>query len=183
MDLATTLVKLREDRALYFNSPAEILSSTQRALERAEAALPGYFATLPAAECVMREIPDYEAPYSTIAYYSKPHYDGTKPGEYFVNTYKPDTRPKYEIEALTGHESIRGHHLHRAVARARRAAGVSQAQRVHRLQGRLGALRRVARRRDGPLLERPRSHWSRQLRRLALCPADRRHFAMTAAPE
>jgi len=64
----------------------------------------------------MREIPDYEAPYSTIAYYRQPHYDGTKPGEYFVNTYKPETRPKFELEALTWHESIPGHHLQIAIA-------------------------------------------------------------------
>jgi uncharacterized protein (DUF885 family) len=71
---------------------------------------------LPRTDCVMREIPEYEAPYSTIAYYRQPHYDGTKPGEYFVNTYRPESRPRYELEALTWHESIPGHHLQIALA-------------------------------------------------------------------
>jgi len=115
-DLASTFVRLREDRALYFGSGAELLTAAQFALDRAKAAVPGYFSVLPITECVMREIPDYEAPYSTIAYYRQPHYDGTKPGEYFVNTYKPETRPKYELEALTWHESIPGHHLQIALA-------------------------------------------------------------------
>lgn len=115
-DLAATLFRLREDRTLYFGSGAELLTQAQRALDRAKAAVPDYFAVLPITDCVMREIPDYEAPYSTIAYYRQPHYDGTKPGEYFVNTYKPETRPRFELEALTWHESVPGHHLQIALA-------------------------------------------------------------------
>ncbi|HEY5948781.1 MAG TPA: DUF885 domain-containing protein [Kofleriaceae bacterium] len=114
--LAATFAKLREDRSLYFGSGAEILTFAQRALDRAKAAIPSFFAVLPITDCVMREIPDYEAPYSTIAYYRQPHYDGSKPGEFFVNTYKPETRPKFELEALTWHESIPGHHLQIALS-------------------------------------------------------------------
>ena len=115
-DLAATIAKLRSDKALYFTSREEILAAAQRSLDRAKAAIPGYFSVLPKTDCVMREIPAYEAPYSTIAYYRQPHYDGTKPGEYFVNTYKPETRPRFELEALTWHESIPGHHLQIALA-------------------------------------------------------------------
>ncbi len=115
-DLATTIAKLRTDKALYFTSGAEILAAAQKALDRAKAATPTFFSVLPKTDCVMREIPAYEAPYSTIAYYRQPHYDGTKPGEYFVNTYKPETRPRFELEALTWHESIPGHHTQIAIA-------------------------------------------------------------------
>jgi uncharacterized protein (DUF885 family) len=115
-DLAATIAKLRDDTKLYFGSRDELLAAAQHALDRAKAATPKFFSLLPKSDCVMREIPDYEAPYSTIAYYRQPHYDGTKPGEYFVNTYKPETRPRYELEALTWHESIPGHHLQIAIA-------------------------------------------------------------------
>jgi uncharacterized protein (DUF885 family) len=115
-DLASTIARLREDTSLYFQTREEILAAAQQALDRAKAAIAGYFAVLPRVDCVMREIPDYEAPYSTIAYYRQPHYDGSKPGEYFVNTYKPETRPRFELEALTWHESIPGHHLQIAIA-------------------------------------------------------------------
>ncbi len=115
-DLAATIAKLRGDRALYFASRDELLAAAGRALDRARAAVPRFFSVLPKTDCVMRETPAYEAPYSTIAYYRQPHYDGTKPGEYFVNTYKPETRPRFELEALTWHESIPGHHLQIALA-------------------------------------------------------------------
>jgi uncharacterized protein (DUF885 family) len=114
--LAGTIAKLRGDPALYFRSREELLDAAQRALDRAKAALARYFAAVPKADCVMREIPAYEAPYATIAYYRQPHYDGSKPGEYFVNTYRPETRPRFELEALTWHESIPGHHLQIALA-------------------------------------------------------------------
>ncbi|MDB4961742.1 MAG: hypothetical protein JWP01_1741, partial [Myxococcales bacterium] len=115
-DLASTITRLRTDKALYFSSGAEILAAAQTALDRAKAATPAYFSVLPKTDCVMREIPTYEAPYSTIAYYRQPHYDGSKPGEYFVNTYKPETRPRFELEALTWHESIPGHHTQIAIS-------------------------------------------------------------------
>jgi uncharacterized protein (DUF885 family) len=115
-DLAATIAKLLTDRSLYFGSGAEILTAAQRALDRAKAAVPAFFSVLPVTDCVMREIPDYEAPFSAIAYYRQPHYDGTKPGEYFVNTYKPETRPRFELEALTWHESVPGHHLQIALS-------------------------------------------------------------------
>ena len=116
-DLAATIAHLRAgDPKLYFESREQILAAAQGMLDRAKAAVPKYFSVLPKIDCVMREIPDYEAPYSTIAYYRQPHYDGSKPGEYFVNTSKPETRPRFELEALTWHESIPGHHLQIALA-------------------------------------------------------------------
>jgi uncharacterized protein (DUF885 family) len=115
-DLASTIAALRSDKQLYFTSATELVAAAQRSLDRAKQAIPKYFALLPKADCVMRELPAHEAPYATIAYYRPPHYDGSKPGEYFVNTYKPETRPRFELEALTWHESIPGHHLQIAIA-------------------------------------------------------------------
>ncbi|MDQ3333957.1 MAG: DUF885 domain-containing protein [Myxococcota bacterium] len=115
-DLAATIAKLRTDKKLYFETREQILAAAQDQLDRAKAAQSKFFAVLPKTDCVMREIPAHEAPYTTIAYYRQPHYDGTKPGEYFINTYKPETRPRFELEALTWHESIPGHHTQIAIA-------------------------------------------------------------------
>jgi uncharacterized protein (DUF885 family) len=114
--LAETIARLRTDRSLYFSTGDEIMAAAQRALLTAKAAIPRFFSPLPKTDCILRETPDYEAPYSTVAYYRQPHYDGSKPGEYFVNTYKPETRARFELEALTWHESIPGHHLQIALA-------------------------------------------------------------------
>ncbi len=115
-DLGEILTRLRTDKALYFESAEEMLREANRALERANAAMPGAFGIQPKAKCVVTPIPDYEAPFTTIAYYRQPHYDGSKPGEYFVNTYKPETRPRYEFQALSFHEAVPGHHLQIAIA-------------------------------------------------------------------
>ncbi|HUQ06048.1 MAG TPA: DUF885 domain-containing protein [Kofleriaceae bacterium] len=115
-DLAATIERLRTDKALYFDTPEALLAAAQDALDRARAAIPAYFGVLPRADCVIAVIPEHEAPYTTIAYYEAPHHDGSKPGEYFVNTYRPETRPRFEIEALSWHEAIPGHHLQIAIA-------------------------------------------------------------------
>jgi uncharacterized protein (DUF885 family) len=115
-NLADTIARLRGDRSLYFRTGDEIVAAAQRALDRSKVAMKSVFGVLPKADCVVSVIPDYEAPYTTIAYYRQPHFDGSKPGEYFVNTYQPETRPRYDFEALSWHEAIPGHHLQIAIA-------------------------------------------------------------------
>jgi uncharacterized protein (DUF885 family) len=110
-DRSALFARLRQDPALHFHSGPEILSSAESALRAAEAAVPRAFSTLPQTPCVVAEIPAFEAPYTTIAYYRQPDPVGGKPGEYFVNTFAPETRPTFEARALAFHESVPGHHL------------------------------------------------------------------------
>jgi uncharacterized protein (DUF885 family) len=115
-DLAVIIEKLRSDKTLFFSSPEEIQKKAESTLAAAKAKIPNYFGALPKADCVVRPIPDYEAPYTTTAYYRQPAPDGSKPGEYFVNIYDPASRPKFEAQVLAFHESIPGHHLQIAIA-------------------------------------------------------------------
>ncbi len=115
-DLPALLHRLRSDKKLYFASADAIVEKAESALAAAKAKTPGFFGLLPKADCVVRRVPDYEAPFQTIAYYRPPNPDGSKPGEYFVNVLAPETRPMFEAEVLAFHESIPGHHLQIAIA-------------------------------------------------------------------
>jgi uncharacterized protein (DUF885 family) len=115
-DVAEMFVRLRRDPALRFTTPAEVRDTAERALRRAEAAVPAWFATQPVAPCVVVEMAPHEAPAGTIAYYMAPAPDGSRPGAYHVNTHDAETRTRFEAEALAFHEAVPGHHLQ--IARA-----------------------------------------------------------------
>ncbi len=115
-DLAVIFERLRTDPALRFTDAASIVASAESALRRAEAVVPSAFGKLPSTPCVVAEIPAHEAPYTTIAYYRQPTPGAGKPGEYFVNTYAPETRPVHEAEVLAFHEAVPGHHTQIALS-------------------------------------------------------------------
>ena len=116
-DIATIQKKLRADSSMHFRTAAEVESKARQTLARANAAVPQWFGQIrPRARCEVEVMGMHEAPYSTIAYYREPSADGKRPGHYMINTWKPETRPRYEAEALAFHESVPGHHLQVAVA-------------------------------------------------------------------
>jgi uncharacterized protein (DUF885 family) len=115
-DLATIQTRLRTDPALHFSTREEVEAKAVEALRRAEAAVPQWFGRLPKAPCVVTRIEAHEEKFSTIAYYRQPATDGSRPGTYYINTYAPDTRPRYEAEALAFHEAVPGHHTQIAIA-------------------------------------------------------------------
>jgi uncharacterized protein (DUF885 family) len=115
-DLGEVLARLRSDPALHFRTPREVFDVAQATVDRANAAIPDWFGRLPKAPCVVVEMRPHEAEHSTIAYYREPAVDGSRPGSYYVNTTKPETRPRYEAETLAVHEAVPGHHLQTAIA-------------------------------------------------------------------
>jgi uncharacterized protein (DUF885 family) len=110
-DMTEILARLRDDPALRFSSAEEILRSGRAALARAVAALPEIVGRIPTAPCVVDEMSPYEAKDAVLGYYQPPAADGGRPGVHWLNTSAPDTRTRYEYEALAFHESVPGHHL------------------------------------------------------------------------
>jgi len=109
-------VKLRTDPQFYYKTPDELFSAYVRTAKQIEPELPKLFGHLYRIPFGVRPIPDTSAPNTTTAYYMPPSDDGRRAGYYYVNLYHPETRPKYEIEVLTSHESVPGHHLQIAIA-------------------------------------------------------------------
>jgi uncharacterized protein (DUF885 family) len=102
---------LRTDPRFYAATPEELMMRTALVLKRMDGELPRMFGRLPRMPYGIRPIPDYIAPRTTTAYYSRPSGDGTRSGTYWVNLYDLRSRPLYEVEALSFHEAVPGHHL------------------------------------------------------------------------
>lgn len=102
---------LRSNPEFYPKTAEELMEKTARICKKIDGKLPVLFNTLPRLPYGLREIPLEEAPNTTTAYYLKGTGDGTKAGFYYINTFDLLSRPLYEMEALSLHECVPGHHL------------------------------------------------------------------------
>ncbi|MCF1426473.1 MAG: DUF885 domain-containing protein [Shewanella sp.] len=101
---------LRTDPQFYPKNKQQLLKEAAYIAKRADAMLPKYFATLPRTPYGIKEVPAEIAPKYTTGRYSGASNE-REAGYYWVNTYALDKRPLYEMEALTLHEAVPGHHL------------------------------------------------------------------------
>ena len=107
---------LRTDPRFYYDTEEELLDGYRVICKKADAQLPKFFGRLPRLPYGVKAIPDYQATASPTAYYYSGNQKAGRSGYFMANTYKLESRPKYEMEALSIHEAVPGHHLQIALA-------------------------------------------------------------------
>lgn len=107
---------LREDPQFYFNTPEELLAAYRDICKRIDPVLPKLFGKLPRLPYGVKRVPTYSEQATTAAYYNPGSLQAGIPGYFFANTYNLKSRPKWEMEALSIHEAVPGHHLQIALA-------------------------------------------------------------------
>ena len=116
-DFPAFLQFLRTDPRFYAKTPEELLARAAWICKRMDGKLPSLFKTLPRLPYTVQPVPADIAPKYTSGRYVGAAYGSTQPGIYWVNTYHLESRPLYNLEALTLHESVPGHHLQIALSR------------------------------------------------------------------
>ena len=110
------LIFLRTSPEFYYQTEEELINGYRVICKKADSKLPQFFGLLPRLPYGVKAIPDYQAPASPTAYYYPGNVKAGRSGYFMANTYKLDARPKYEMEALSIHEAVPGHHLQIAIA-------------------------------------------------------------------
>jgi len=115
-DFADFLQFLRSDPQFYAKTPEQLLMKASYIAKQMDAKLPTLFKHLPRTPYGVAPVPEHIAPKYTTGRYVGASKD-TDAGYYWVNTYALDRRPLYELEALTLHEAVPGHHLQISLSR------------------------------------------------------------------
>ena len=106
---------LLADPANHTDDPARLIELAVGQTERAYAAAPQYFGRLPRANCDVMAVEAYREQESPPAFYMPPTLDGSRPGQYYLNTYQPSERQLHKIASITFHEATPGHHVQIAI--------------------------------------------------------------------
>ncbi len=106
---------LRNDPRFYYSDPDSLVEGFKAILAKMDEKMPELFGHLPEASYGFREMEPYRAESAPDAYYYPAPEDRSRPGYFYINTYKPEMRPKYTMEALAYHEAVPGHHLQIAI--------------------------------------------------------------------
>jgi uncharacterized protein (DUF885 family) len=107
---------LRTDPRFYYDRAQDLVDGYRIIAKRIDPGLSHLFGKLPRLTYGVCAIPDFKAPSQTTAYYQPGSPQAGRPGCYFVNTYNLRARPKWEMEALSLHEAVPGHHLQISLA-------------------------------------------------------------------
>ena len=113
-DFKSFLNYLRTSPRFYYDNPDDLLNAYLIMAKSIDPLLPKIFKVFPRSPYGVIPIPAESAPFTTTAYYNSPAKG--RPGYFYANLYKPESRPKYEIPVLTVHEAVPGHHFQISIA-------------------------------------------------------------------
>ncbi|HVF60976.1 MAG TPA: DUF885 domain-containing protein [Thermoanaerobaculia bacterium] len=113
---AEFLTFLRTDPQFFFDKPEDLIAAYRDVAKRADPELIKLFGKLPRLPYGVIPVPAYAEKSQTTAYYNAGSLDAARPAYFYANTYDLKSRPKWEMEALTLHEAVPGHHLQIAIA-------------------------------------------------------------------
>ena len=113
-DFKSFLNYLRTSPRFYYDNGEDLLNAYLIMAKKIDPLLPKIFKVFPRAPYGVIPIPEESAPFTTTAYYNAPAKG--RPGYFYANLYKPESRPKYEIPVLTVHEAVPGHHFQISLA-------------------------------------------------------------------
>lgn len=115
-DFAAFTKMLRTEPRFFYADSASLVRAYRDVAKRIDPGLATLFGRLPRLPYGVTTIPSYSAPSQTTAYYQPGSPEAHRPGQFYVNTYKLDARPIWEMEALSAHEAVPGHHLQMTLA-------------------------------------------------------------------
>jgi uncharacterized protein (DUF885 family) len=113
-DLDAFFDHLNTDPKFYFESSEEIIAAHEALRAKADAAAPLLFKRSPKAGYEIRPVEAFRERSAAKGSYQRPSADGSRPGIFYVNTWNPEARPRWDTEALFLHEAVPGHHFQRS---------------------------------------------------------------------
>ena len=115
-DLRPYLDTLGKDPRFRLGSREEVLARYATICRRMDARLPQAFGRLPRRPYEIRPLEAWREADAPAAYYQPPPVHGDRPGIFYANTHDPTSWPTYDMETLSFHEAVPGHHLQIALA-------------------------------------------------------------------
>ncbi len=115
-DIAKLEAKLLGDPLQHPKTREELIAFNQQLVDRASKAMPAVFGRLPTRKVELRAVEPFREKDSPSGFYYEAPSDGSRPAYYYVNTFNPEGRSLFQMEALAFHEALPGHHLQIAVA-------------------------------------------------------------------
>jgi len=108
---------LNTDARFHYTSSEDLVNGFAAIIARVYLVLPTMFAHLPQAQAEVRAMPLLGSEQQPSAMYQPGSDDGKVAGYFAVNVSNLETRPTWEMETLTLHEAVPGHHLQISIAK------------------------------------------------------------------